>query len=107
MTDWNAVGRGVVAGSAAPLAASWLRALMQPSLRLTVLPNLPQAAWGAVKSFSAAHYATLTSDQLADALEHTTGPEREELEAKLKGIENPWHEAWCVVEREVAVPVAT
>ena len=34
-----------------------------------------------------------------DVLENTTGAEREELEAKLKGIENPWHEAWCVEGR--------
>ena len=54
------------------------------------------AAWSAAKTFSAAHYATASGDQLADFLEHTTGPEREELEAKAKGIENPWHEAWCV-----------
>ncbi len=49
-----------------------------------------------MKSFSAAHYASVSGDQLADYLEQSTGPEREELEAKAKGIENPWHEAWCV-----------
>ena len=62
------------------------------------LPTL-QAAWAAVKTgLSAAHYATLQGDQLTDFLEHTTGPEREELEAKAKGVENPWHEAWWVLQ---------
>lgn len=55
-------------------------------------------AWNALKSwapgFSAANYATATD---VDVLENTTGAERDEIEAKLKGIENPWHEAWCVV----------
>lgn len=39
-------------------------------------------------------FAAVSKDELADYLEQTTGPEREELEAKAKGIENPWHEAW-------------
>ena len=47
-----------------------------------------------MRGFSAAHYATTSGDELASYLEQTTGPEREELEARAKGIENPWHEAW-------------
>lgn len=40
-------------------------------------------------------YATHSKEEVAEFLEQTTGPEREELEAKAHGIENPWHEAWC------------
>ena len=70
---------------------------MHPPTPPDPLPTL-QAAWAAVKTgLSAAHYATLQGDQLTDFLEHTTGPEREELEAKAKGVENPWHEAWWVL----------
>jgi hypothetical protein len=54
------------------------------------------AAATAARSLSAAHYTTVSGGELADFLEQTTGPEREELEAKAKGIENPWHEAWWV-----------
>lgn len=66
----------------------------------------PQAAWAAVKSFG---FATDSKAELADYLEQTTGPEREELEAKAKGIENPWHEAWLdapfgTEENPVVVP---
>lgn len=56
---------------------------------------LGAAATAALRGASAAHYATTSGDELASFVEHTTGPEREELEAKAKGIENPWHEAWC------------
>ncbi|KAL4425162.1 hypothetical protein ABPG75_009178 [Micractinium tetrahymenae] len=55
---------------------------------------LGAAATAAVRGLSAAHYANTSGDELASYLEQTTGPEREELEAKAKGIENPWHEAW-------------
>jgi hypothetical protein len=40
-------------------------------------------------------YATTSKEELTEFLEQSTGPEREELEAKAAGIENPWHEAWC------------
>jgi hypothetical protein len=50
-----------------------------------------QAAWNVAKAFG---YATHSKEELDDYLEQTTGPEREELEAKAAGIENPWHEAW-------------
>ncbi|KAL6782207.1 COX4 [Auxenochlorella protothecoides x Auxenochlorella symbiontica] len=43
-------------------------------------------AWG-----SAGFASTAVTDP---DIEHATGPEREELEAKAKGVENPWHEAW-------------
>ncbi|PRW33809.1 mitochondrial cytochrome c oxidase subunit 13 kD [Chlorella sorokiniana] len=54
-------------------------------------------------------FAAVTKDELADYLEQTTGPERDELEAKAKGIENPWHEAWLdapfgTEENPVVVP---
>ena len=51
-----------------------------------------QAAWNVAKAFG---YATHSKEEVAEFLEQTTGPEREELEAKAHGIENPWHEAWC------------
>ena len=77
--------------------ATALTASNLPPRPLRCPPTL-QAAWAAVKTgLSAAHYATLQGDQLTDFLEHTTGPEREELEAKAKGVENPWHEAWWVL----------
>ncbi|KAI3435026.1 hypothetical protein D9Q98_003078 [Chlorella vulgaris] len=66
----------------------------------------PQAAWNVAKAFG---YATHSKEELDDYLEQTTGPEREELEAKAAGIENPWHEAWLdapfgTEENPVVVP---
>ncbi|KAI7843485.1 hypothetical protein COHA_002961 [Chlorella ohadii] len=54
--------------------------------------GLPLAAGAALAAKRG--FAAVSKDELADYLEQTTGPEREELEAKAKGIENPWHEAW-------------
>jgi hypothetical protein len=40
-------------------------------------------------------YATASvTETAALELEHATGLERQELEAKLRGVEDPWHEAW-------------
>jgi hypothetical protein len=66
-----------------------------PLKRASPRPSQLQAAWAAAKQ--AAGFATTSKDSLDDFLEQATGPEREELEAKAKGIENPWHEAWWVL----------
>eukprot|EP00887_Chlorella_sp_A99_P003390 scaffold7.g3390.t1 len=62
---------------------------------LAAVAKAPAVSWAALKSwsskFSAASFATSTD---VDVVEHTTGAEREEIEANLKGVENPWHEAW-------------
>lgn len=69
------------------------------------LPRLPRAqAAGAAALAAKRGFAAANSEQLADFLEQTTGAEREELEAKAKGIENPWHEAWCAAGGGVGVP---
>lgn len=73
---------------------------MQALLKVAQQSGLLQRAGAAALPLAAGAlaakrgFAAVSKDELADYLEQTTGPEREELEARAKGIENPWHEAW-------------
>lgn len=83
--------------------ATRLTALSQSTATAGIVAQPQVAAWNALKTWKSG-FATSV-----DALENTTGAEREEIEAKLKGIENPWHEAWLdapfgTEENPVVVP---
>lgn len=77
----------------AAFLGGWRVAALPLSFDSPITPLPLQAAWNVAKVFG---YATTSKEELTDFLEQATGPEREELEAKAAGIENPWHEAWCV-----------
>lgn len=84
--------------------ASLARLASQSTTASSIVAAQPQvAAWSALKIWKSGFSSAV------DALENTTGAEREEIEAKLKGIENPWHEAWLdapfgTEENPVVVP---